>query len=172
MSKNILIRVATLLAVCGATFACTPEQSKLTVDDLGQKATIVGKVTYNRGIKWNSGVIETYSDWQPAANVTLVVRIPYSAIGSSLANGNYEIETKTGSDGKYSVDVPLGVSAISVTVTARPFYQKKSVLDDEGKEAFVQQALYNNSSTQYVTLNPGDIKTVNITVSSSAEYGD
>lgn len=172
MFKNHLIRVAVLAAACGFLFSCTPEQSKLTVDTFSQKAQIVGKVTYDRGVKWNSGIIESYTDWQPAAGATVVGRISYSSIGGTSAKGDYEIEAKTDSNGKYTLDIPLGASSLTVTVSARPFYQKKSVLDGEGKEAFVDNALYNSSSSSQVTVQNGDVKTYNITVTSSATYGD
>ena len=172
MFKNHLFRVAVLAAACGFLFSCTPEQSKLTVDTFSQKATIVGKVTYDRGIKWNSGVIDSYSDWQPAADVIVLARIAYSDIGGSGAKGNYEIETKTDANGKYALDIPVGASSIGVTVSARPFYQRKSVLDNDGKEAFVNEALYNNTSSSTIYVQSGDVKTYNITVSSSAAYGD
>ena len=172
MIKNNFIRAAVAFAVCAVFFSCTPEQSKLTVDTFSQKATIVGKVTYDRGIKWNSGVIDSYSDWQPAAGVTVLARIAYSEIGGSSAKGNYEIETKTDSNGKYTLEIPIGTSQISVTVSARPFYQRKSVLDNEGKEAFVNEALYNLSSSSTINVQSGDVKTYNITVTSNAAYGD
>lgn len=172
MIKNHLFRAAVALAACAVFFSCTPEQSKLTVDTFSQKATIVGKATYDRGIKWNSGVIDSYNDWQPAAGVTVLARIAYSAIGGDSAKGNYEIEAKTDANGKYILDIPVGTSQIGVTVSARPFYQRKSVLDNEGKEAFVNEALYNVSSSSTIYVQSGDIKTYNITVTSNAAYGD
>ncbi|MBR6458239.1 MAG: hypothetical protein IKS71_06545 [Bacteroidales bacterium] len=172
MFKNYLFRVAVLAAACGMLFSCTPEQSKLTVDTFSQKAQIVGKVTYDRGIKWNSGIIDSYSDYQAASGVKVVARIPYSEIGGSSAKGNYEIEATTDSQGKYTMDIPVGTSSLTVTVSARPFYQKKSVLDNEGKEAFVNNALYNNSTSKTVYVQNGDVQTVNISVTSSAAYGD
>lgn len=173
MFKNYFKWFAAAFAACSILFACTPEQSSLTIDTFSQEATIVGKVTYDAGILWKSGVIDAYNNYVPAPGVDVIARIPYSQIGSSSAKGDYTITAKTDANGKFSIVIPVGVNSLSATVSCLPFFAKKSVLDGDGKEAFVDQALYNNSSSVSVTtIKSGEIRTANLTVTSSAVFGD
>ena len=173
MFKNYFKWFAAAFAACAMLIACAPEQSKLTVDTFSQEATIVGKVTYDAGVLWKEGAIQAYTNYVPAPGVEVIARIPYSKIGSSTAKGDYTITVKTDDKGKFSIVIPVGAASIDATVSCLPFFAKKSVLDDENKEAFVDQALYNNStSVSVTTIKSGEVRTANLQVTSDAAFGD
>lgn len=171
--NNYFRWIVAAVATCGFLFACTPEQSSLTVDTLTNEAQIVGKVTYDSGVQWKEGAIVNYNYYLPADDVEVIARIPYSAIGGTSAKGDYTVTAKTDANGRYAITIPVGAASINATVSCLPFYRKKSVLDNDNKEAFVDQALYNSSSSVSLTnIKFGEIRNSNLQVTSSAEYGD
>lgn len=111
-------RIMIFAMAVAALASCKHEQSELNFSDIQGSATIKGQVTYMNGVrKDGNSLIESAT---PAANVPVIAKIAYKEY-SGAAEGTKIIEAITDSEGKYSIVVPCGQTAINVEVEPRGF---------------------------------------------------
>lgn len=136
-----------LLGLLGT--ACT-KQSELNLEDIEMKATLQGKVFYERGILVEKQSTQLTAYLEPADGVTVLVSVPYSQYKSG-AVGNKYYEVKTDANGDYSVSLPVGNGSISAQVSVIPFTRKYTT-EVNGVLTDFDNALYNNVTARSVTL--------------------
>lgn len=133
--------------------SCEKKESELNLEDIQGKAVIEGTLSYNQGKRLANGVVVECQS--PLSNATVVVSVPYSEYQAS-SQGEKKYEAVTDSEGKYSIEIPVGLKEMTVTVGAKSFkdtYYTYDILDGE-KEV---NALY-EAVPASVQVKAGDIK--------------
>ncbi|MBQ7631778.1 MAG: hypothetical protein IJS82_03345 [Paludibacteraceae bacterium] len=114
MKKFLLFVSAVLLVLTGCE-----QQSKLDVDQISGSAKVSGRVLYNPGYQAEAnGTI--LAGFRPAANREIIVEVFYSG----LASPGKLINAKTDEEGKYALDIPVGPTAVNISVTPVAFVDK------------------------------------------------
>ena len=134
--------------------SCEKKESELNLEDIQGKAVIEGTLSYNQGKRLVNGVVVECQS--PLSNATVVVSVPYSEYQEN-SQGEKKYEAVTDSEGKYSIEIPVGLKTMTVTVGAKSFkdtYYTYDILDGKNKEV---SALY-EAVTASVEVKAGDIK--------------
>lgn len=131
MKKVLLIAIVALVAMTGCK-----KQSELSMESISGKATLTGTVYYAPGkeITKRDGVV--IKDDVPAANQKLVVAVPYSEYQSG-AKGEKYFETTIGSDGGFSISIPVSSTKnlSNYRYVLRPFKAEYTAIEyDENYE--------------------------------------
>ena len=139
--KNSLFAAGLFLAVA-AMVSCQKEQSELRLESIPSDAVLTGTVEYEVGdYEVNGAVISNHR--LPAASQTVMVTIPTSDYAGG-AQGNQYFETVTDENGNYRIEIPVGNSPVSATVTVLPFNAQKSFAQADMSIVSISDALYNN----------------------------
>lgn len=164
--KHRIFQLAILGLMAGLVVSCNKEeQSEVNLDNLQGMASVTGKVMYNQGAANQNGAI--ISDYMvPAAGQTIIVRVPNSDYVSGSA-GYQTYSDTTDSEGRYTVQVPVGTNTVTATVSVIPFFAEKTVEGHNNQLINITNALYNNFTPQQVTLAEFDVQTADFEVTSS-----
>jgi hypothetical protein len=133
--------------------SCEKKESELNLEDIQEKAVIEGTLSYNQGKRLVNGVVVECQS--PLSNATVVVSVPYSEYQEN-SQGEKKYEAVTDSEGKYSIEIPVGLRTMTVTVGAKSFkdtYYTYDILDGEKEVSALYEAV-----PASVEVKAGDIK--------------
>lgn len=118
--KKVLFFVAMAIA---ALTSCQQEQSQLDFADVEGKAVVQGYVYIDKGYiqDGNNYVVKSL----PAEGCEVLVKVPYAKYDADAASGDKFFEGVCDANGFYSIEVPVGQTAITgVGVYTRPIVDK------------------------------------------------
>lgn len=118
--KKVLFFVAMAIA---ALTSCQQEQSQLDFADVEGKAVVQGYVYIDKGYiqDGNDYVVKSL----PAEGCEVLVKVPYAKYDADAAPGDKFFEGVCDANGFYSIEVPVGQTAITgVGVYTRPIIDK------------------------------------------------
>lgn len=118
--KKVLFFVAMAIA---ALTSCQQEQSQLDFADVEGKAVVQGYVYIDKGYiqDGNDYVVKSL----PAGGCEVLVKVPYAKYDADAAPGDKFFEGVCDANGFYSIEVPVGQTAITgVGVYTRPIVDK------------------------------------------------
>lgn len=139
MKKILLIAIVALTAMTGCK-----KQSELTMESIGGSATLTGTVYYAPGYEYSKKDGKVKKDDVPAANQKLVVAVPYSEYQSD-AKGDKYFETVIGSDGNFSISIPVSPTKnlSNYRYILRPFQAKYTDVEyDSGVYETIEKMAY------------------------------
>ena len=157
----------TLIALLMGLFlaSCEKSESYLELDKVNGKATIQGVVTYNQGERKDGDQVVMYK--QPLANAEVVVSVNYSEY-QERSEGVKKYTTTTDENGKYSIDIPVGLKTINASVSVKSFRAEYYSFDLVLEETKVN-ALYSVATPKEVALTANDLKWVAIDLTSELD---
>lgn len=157
----------TLIALLMGLFlaSCEKSESYLELDKVNGSATIQGVVTYNQGERLVSGQVVMFK--QPLANAEVVVSVNYSEYQDG-SEGVKKYTTTTDANGKYSVDVPVGLKTIKASVGVKSFMAEYYSYDLVIGETKVN-ALYEVAEPEEVELTANDLEWVAVEMTSEQD---
>lgn len=118
--KKVLFFVAIAIA---ALTSCQHEQSQLDFADVEGKAVVQGYVYIDKGYiqDGNNYVVKSL----PAEGCEVLVKVPYAKYDANATSGDKFFEGVCDANGFYSIEVPVGQTAITgVGVYTRPIVDK------------------------------------------------
>lgn len=161
-----LITLSVLILALGLLFtSCSQEkQTEVSFDSVKGSSTILGQALYNEGAKKTQDGTIAHSNLVPASKQTIMVTVPFSDYNAgSTGVGEKTFTTVTDSIGNYSIEIPTPVTGINATINIKPFKANYHVtLNNDVKT--VDSALYNTIASNVVTLKDGQVKKVNLEI--------
>lgn len=138
---------------------CEKEQSSLTIEDIPEKATIVGSYYYDAGVSAKSS--SSYvRDIEILANHPVYVQIDNSTLQAG-ATGVTIFATATNAKGEFEITVPVSLttSGVSVEVYPEPFVEKYSEVVGlaSGKPVVETYDVVYKAARKQFQLKPNDI---------------
>lgn len=133
--------------------SCEKSESELNLEDIQEKAVIEGTLSYNQGKRLVNGVVVECQS--PLSGATVIVSVPYSQYQEG-SQGDKKYEAITDSEGKYSIEIPVGLKEMTVNVSAQSFkdtYYTYDILDGEKAVSALYEAVLAS-----VKVKAGDIK--------------
>lgn len=163
MKKSIAMKsiIMITLAIVTLMVGCKKpvEQSSVSIDDFKEKATIIGKLTFDEGqtLEGSSYV----STIKPAANVKVTAVIASSEFSTKGSNlGNLTYTTKTDEEGNYELSFPVTTQGVNVRVKVANFTgQYKRIVDVQNGQAVYdyEEVVYRLDDMEYF-LEPDDVE--------------
>ncbi|HCS87093.1 MAG TPA: hypothetical protein DIW30_01250 [Bacteroidales bacterium] len=147
--KKILFVAAAALALIGCQ-----KQSELNFSDISTSATVKGKVTYEIGYKVDGS--QYVKQMVPATDIEVVAKINYSEY-SEGAVGVKQITAKTDAEGNYTLVIPVGQKAISLTVEPRGF-ESEYMGELNASNEVIPTTAYFRGTEQGLSVMAGDVK--------------
>ena len=158
----VAILFATMLVGCNKP----KEQTSVDINDFTEKATIMGKLSYDEGQSLEGSNYVT--TMKPAADITItavVANSEYSATASG--SGNLTFTTKTDAEGNFELSIPVTNSGVSVKLKATSFAGKyRSIVDvKNGQAVYSYEDVIYSIEEKNLTLEPNDVEFVDGTFS-------
>lgn len=138
--------------------SCEKNESYLDLEKINGSATIQGVVTYNQGERLEGSSVVMFQ--QPLANAEVVVSVNYSEYEDG-SEGIKKYTTTTDANGKFSIDIPVGLKTINAKVGVKSFMAEYYSYDLVIGETKVN-AIYEASREEEVSLTSNDLKWVAI----------
>lgn len=138
--------------------SCEKNESYLDLEKINGSATIQGVVTYNQGERLDGNSVVMFQ--QPLANAEVVVSVNYSEY-QDKSEGIKKYTTTTDANGKFSIDIPVGLKTINAKVGVKSFMAEYYSYDLVIGETKVN-AIYEVSEEEEVSLTSNDLKWVAI----------
>lgn len=145
MKKMFLLLPAVFCAGLILFSSCKkePEQSELNFENIEGKASISGRILYNAGCGWMDDAI-VFDVLLPAVEQTVMVQVSTSDyVSSADPMGKETFTAVTDSDGRYTIEIPVGSRLIDATVSVVPFRAAKYFYISDTKSIAEKDVLYN-----------------------------
>ena len=159
LAKINLIMVAVLFATMLVGCNKPKEQTSLDIDDFTEKATIMGKLTYDEGQSLDG--TNYVHNMKPAADITVTAVVANSEYSSSTtAKGNLTFTTKTDAEGNFELSIPVTSKGVEAKVKVASFVGKYRTITDvkNGEAVYSYEEVVYTLNDQTFTLGPNDIE--------------
>lgn len=127
LQKSNLLTSFILLMMLFA--GCSKEQTSMSIEDIRERAKIIGNLCYNEGQRYEGGnIVDKIS---PAANKRILIEVSNASLSpTGTAQGNTTFTTMTDKEGNYSIEIPVAAKSQGtvITIKAETFEGTQSVL--------------------------------------------